>query len=522
MDLVLSCIIYLYWTTTKEKQRDSLKTKFKYLLLALLTFVLCNFWAQPILDLPLNKAGLQLFGGQLYCYGLSDLKNKTKVMVYQLNFQLNKQDSVAIDIRRSLSDNYLLMWSDTLHGFLNVYLQSVDKQKVQVFRFDKHLKQIALIEDIDVARLNSTSSFGSQFSYHGQNVFVINSVQDSTGNQYYLNKYRLKSSSKNFEYDLSWQFPLERKNLHSVHLIAATKSFAFLYVNIINGPKRGQWLLKIGSEQGRLLNATKLNEKGDNSFYAFGGIFIDSVNKHTYLQGQKLPLTEFDQLEKKMLLAGKTSLYFYLAEIDSSGELLARHHLALPVVEDKGVVNKVPVSYLLKTNDFVKTSEGHFLMVWDIYKSTGNSLCYNYCNSGAYQLLTKEDKVLFVKNTVACNPAIERYYQNNDKADWSGKLCVTKQEYFEELFFNSPALPVKIGFRLDEAGNRIWLLRKGGANTDVQSYSVLKPVQKTYQLQKISDMSLKDNSILILMPENKCLTAKQAERNKFQLQLFNW
>jgi len=42
---------------------------------------------------------------------------------------------------------------------------------------------------------------------------------------------------------------------------------------MVTGEKSGQWVLRIDSENGKLIKASKLNDKGENSTYLFGDFF---------------------------------------------------------------------------------------------------------------------------------------------------------------------------------------------------------------------------------------------------------
>jgi len=499
-----------------------LKINFKYTLPVVIGFF-C-FWSrsQTLLELPIIKASTQLFNGYIYVFGLSEQNKKTSLLIYKLNYQLNKTDSATIELGKNKAEDFLQLSSDTLHNFLNIYIQKKEKKLVQVFRFNKFFKSLVSIEDVDIARLNSISTFENEIFYHKSNVYTIKSVNDTSGRQFYLNKYILKSELKNFEYDLKWQFPFERKNINSAHIVYTDKFYVILYVNVMDGQKKGQWILKINDVTGTLVRGTRINDKVDNSFYTFGKMIIDSVSKQIYVQGQKFTEAEVNQAENKNNFAGKTSLGIYLASIDSAGEMLSRNEFKIPVVEAKGVVNKTPVSYILRTNKFSKNYEGNFFIETDLFKGISGQLCFNYCNSNTYKLLQTEEKLALEKNSAGANPLIEKYYVNNDKLDMNGKLCIDSLKDFEKLFYNPLTFNVKMAQRLDSTNNAVWLLKKSELKKSVENYSTLGPVKKIYQVTKILEANKAEDPALILLPKNQFIISRQSFADKFQLQIFNW
>ncbi len=479
------------------------------------------------LELPIIKANTQMFNGNVYVFGICDQNKKSKLSVYKIDFKLNITDSLIIDLGKNTSEDYLQITSDTLHGFLNIYIQKKEKKLVNIYRFNKLFERIALIEDIDIARLNSISAFENEIFYYKSDVYTIKSVNDTSGKQFYLNKYSLKSELKNFEYDNKWQFPFERKNINSAHITFADNRYIFIYVNIINGNKRGQWLLKINALTGLLLRGIKINEKGDNSFYSFGQLTIDSLSKNVFLQGQKYSEADFDQKQNKNNLSNKLNLNIFIVEIDSIGDLLLKNEFKIAIAEAKGVVNKTPVNYIIRTNKILKSKEGDFLIETDIYKGSNNEFCYNYCNSIALKLSRKEDNYILEKNasspiTIGTNQLIEKYYLNNDKTDMTGKICVDSLGDFEKLFYYVPTFNVKIAHKFDDNNNPFWLLKKADTKKNIQNYSVLSPVKKIYQLTLLQEINKSESPVLIYLSKNQFIISKQSFPDKFQLQLYNW
>jgi hypothetical protein len=499
-----------------------LKINFTYFLITFfLAFCFQNNSAQN-LEMPLAKANSQIFNGNIHAAGLSVRDKKTVLVVYKINFKLIKTDSLIIDLGKHSPDNFLQITSDTLHGFLNIYVHKKDKKTVNIFRINKYFKQLTAVEDIDIARINSISAFENEIFYSKSDVYTIKYVNDTSGKQFYLNKYTLKSELSNFEYEPKWQFAFERKNINSAHIIYADNKYLLMYVNVITGPKKGQWILKMNTVTGLLWKGSKINDQGDNGFYSFNQLLIDTAGKKTLIQGQRFTEAEFDQEQNKIKLCNRPILNIYIAEIDTAGEIISRNEFKIPVVEAKGVVYKVPVNYLIKTNSMVKNTEGALVIETDIFKGLNNRLSFNYCNSNTIKLSPNEDKFVPEKNSISTNPLIEKYYFNNDALDMTGRLAIDSIMDFEKLFYRQPTFTVKAGYKLDDAGNPVWLVKKIDNKTNMQNFSILGPVKKIYQLTNILDINRSENPAIIYLAKNQFMISRQSFADRFQLQLYNW
>lgn len=435
---------------------------------------------------------------------------------------LSRTDSVFFDLGKNTPEDFLNLSSDTLHDFLNIYLQKKEKKLVRIFRFNKDFKQTATVSDVEITRLNSYSVFENETYYFKNQVYSIRTISDSTGKQFYLNKYQLKSDSVNFEYLQSWQFPFERRNINNAHIIFANKSFVLLYVYVNQGQKQGQWLLKINAETGLLIKGTKIGEKGEKNFYAYGNSAYDSTLKSTYIIGQKYLETEISQIENKHNLAGKPNLTIFLAQIDSFGDVILKKEFKIPIIEAKGIVNKVPVYYLLRIDKFSKTKEGNFNVSIDVFKGSNKQLCLTYANSILLKINDEAGELSMEKNMVNTNPLLEKYYLNNDALNMNGKLCVDSLINFEKLYYKSISFPVKIKFKTDESGNFLWLLSKSESKNNNENFSLLSPVKKIYQINKISDIPKNQNPVLINFSEKNYIISKQISDDKLLIQLYNW
>ena len=422
---------------------------------------------------------------------------------------------------KSPLDNFLQTNSDTLHGFLNIYVQRKDKKQVTVIRFNKLFERIAIIENVDIARLNSISNFETELFYHKKDVYTIKNQTDTSGKQFYLNKYSLKTELKNFEYEFNWQFPFERKNINSAHIFYADSNTVLLYVNVIGGLKLGQWILKINSKNGKLIRGTKLNDKGETTSYQYGSFVLDTTKKTLSVIGQRFTQNQFDQKANKLTISNLPVISIYLIEIDTAGDVLSKQDFKIPVNEPKTNSKKVISNYIFRINKLTTTKEGGFSFEGDTYKNTDNTFCYSYANTASFNIILEDEILTLEKSFIGSNLMIEKYYFNTDKMDMNGKICIDSLIQFETLFYKSPNFPIKQQYKMVD-NNPNYFLSRSDLKKNSINYTVLSPVNKIYQLTKIDEILKSKSPSLINLSSTQFLISSQEEDAKFQINLFGW
>jgi hypothetical protein len=491
----------------------------KYLIAVLFAFGCINAQTR---EFNFTKGTCQSFNGNLYSFGLLSEKQNAVLCIYKLDFKLNTVDSLVTELGKNNRDNYLQIYSDTLHDYLNIYIQKKEKKAVTVLRLNKKFERIANADNIEITRLNNTAMFGSDVFYFKNSVYDIKVVSDTSGKQFYLNKYDLKSENANFDYDLKWQFPFERKSIRSAHVFFANKNYVLVYVGVSGGPKTGQWVLKINARDGKIVRGTKLNDKGETNSYQFGTFFIDNAYRSVHLLGQKFTEAQFEQKENKLAISNLPFATVFHVEIDSTGDVTNRQDFKIPVVESKTGAKKAASSYILRSNNFRKTNDGGMSFETDVYKASGNSLCFLYSNTTQFRIIPVEEKMVLEKNAIASNSLIEQYYVTPDKLDMNGKLCIDSLTQFEKMFYKPLTLGVKEQFKINEEKNPVWVLTKSSTKKNVINYTLLSPVKKIYQLTSIEDIPKSFNPVLINLNANSFLISTQAEEGKHLLKLFTW
>ena len=496
-----------------------MKSKLKYLLV--LYLFVCTLNAQ-VKQLNLKHGGSQLFNGNLYVFGFSGAEQKASLYLYKLNFQLHILDSVVVDLSKTKSGNYLAIHADTLHDYLNVYLQKKESKAVTILRFTKKPELVTTIEDVDVARLNNTSVFSADCIYYKNSVYSVKTNSYTSGKQFYINKYILKSETDNFDYVFQWQFPFERKNVQSAHLFLATSRHIFVHAVVNGGLKSGQWILKLDAETGRLIKGIKLNEKGENANYTFGQSLLDKNTSTLYVVGQKFSEAQFSSAQNKLSITNNPQSTIYFVEIDSLNEIINRQEFKIPINDLKTGAKKVPTAYLLKMVHLSKDVLGKFSLETDIYKNTSPSPCYSYVNSTRFNLLPADDKLILEKNVISPNLMIEQYFTTTDKLDMNGKLCIDSLTPPGTFFYKTLTLPVKQAFKFDAENNPVWVLGKHTTKKNSVNYTTLGPLKKMYHLTTLEDVSEELNPSFNRLNETFVLLSWQIEEGKYQLKLYNW
>ena len=469
----------------------------------------------------LSKGSSQLFSGKLYSFGINSQTQNAVCIIYKLDKQLKTLDSLTVDLGKIARDNILQLFSDTLHGFLNVYIQRKDKKLITILRFNKLFERVATIENVDVARLNSISNFESELFYFKNSVYTIKNQTDTGGKQFYLNKYQLKSELQNCEYEPKWQFPFERRNINSAHIFYADTNAVMLYVNVTGGLKFGQWILKVNAKTGKLIRGTKLNDRGETTSYQYGSYLIDTAKRITTVIGQRFTNAQLDQKGNKLAISNAPLVSVYIIDIDSAGEVLSKQDVKIPVNEPKTTSKKVISNYLLRISKVNKSSIGALSFEGDIYKNTDKTLCYLYANTTSYLLNPEEDTFVLEKNSIGSNQMIEKYYFNTDKMDMNGKTCIDSLMQFETFFYMNSNFPVKKQFKTVD-NNPIWLLTRSDIKKNSINYTILGHVNKIYQLTTLDEILKSKSPSMITLSETQFVLSSQEEDGKFQLKLINW
>lgn len=419
--------------------------------------------------------------------------------------------------------DYLQAYSDTLHDYLNIYLQKKEKKTVTILRMNKNMEVVATIENVDIARLNSVSGFESELFYFKNYAYTIRTVEDTSGRQFYLNKYILKSDLKNFEYSLCWQFPFERKNINSAHIIYADYKQVLMYVVVNGGVKQGQWIVSINAATGNLIKGTKLGEKGDGAVYEYGHFIMDTLNKTLTLAGQKFLENQWKEGDKQPSVNNAATAFVYLIQLDSAGEVIERNNFKVPVVDIKSGARKTSSAYLLRIARLTKDKiEDKFYLETDIFKSSDNLQSFLYSNTTILSVIQGDEGRVLQKNTLTSNPLIEKFYMVPDRLDINGKLFNDSLGRFEKLFYRSITFPVKQNFKISADGSPLWLLKKSYPKRNILNFTLLRPGIKTYELNTVEEFQKSTEPNFIPVSDSFFLIGNQFSEANYRVKLIAW
>ncbi len=470
----------------------------------------------------LQQGSSIFFNHKVYCFGIAAIKQDVKFMVYQCDASLKVLDSFSIELPKNSINNYLNFHADTLHQFLNIYLQEKNTKHVDILRLNHGLNLHCHLKKVEVARLNNSALLGEQALLLKNTAFVIKSVIDSTGAQYYLNKYALKSDKENFDYQLKWQYPFERKHIQFVEFLKVDTQYIQLHVKILKGAKAGQYYLKIDANSGQLLKATKISE-GAESHYMPGVSTYFSAEKSIRLMGQKLISKQYKPELNYVSAAGETAVLLYSMLIDSIGEISERREFKIPIKELTSGNNKTNQLYLLKMVKATRLNSGNIEIEFDVFKNDLQQIkCFYYCQSQTCNLKYDGEKYNLDNTLIQSNLEIENFYRTNDKLNMNGKLCLDSVYKLYEVYGKKLNMPVKLNFKSDAFNNGNWLLSKNDVLKKQIVISYLAPKDKIYQLKTIENIASDKNPHILFPNTNNFILGYQPDEKIFQLWLKQW
>src|SRR5436190_1207002 len=253
-----------------------------FLYFAFLPAAICG----QVKELWLSNAGSCFFSGHIYSFGLRSTDRGCELKVYRIDPSLNITDSASTQIQRSNPGEFLQLTADTLYDRVNIYIQRKEKKEARIVRFTRSLKEEENIPSVEIARLNSSQMFGAGALYSKNVVYDVKTEKDSSGQQFYLNKYELKNQPGNFDYSFKWQFPFERKDVKFAHVFYSDRKAVWIMAWRENEKGPAQWILMINASNGFLLKALKVSDKPENGILHFGQYYSDPGSKNILLTGQ--------------------------------------------------------------------------------------------------------------------------------------------------------------------------------------------------------------------------------------------
>lgn len=434
--------------------------------------ILFNISKSQSVKKPLLSSNSFQFHNKIYVYGHQQLQNNLIFKCFAFDQTLHLKDSIDFNLGKHTPIDYLETSVDTIHNVINFYFQLADeKNVVTLLRLNDTLEKICSTENYDANHINSIAAFNDETYIYKNDLFAIRTNKDTSGTQFYLNKYQLKSLLKPFEYSDKWQFAFERKYIHRASIIYADSNYVMVYVNINDGIKKGQWILRINAITGELIKGTRLGAKIESKSYLYSNAIYNPKTKSIAVIGSvyEKEMVDFKNNTSNFVNHSKRNQLFLIC-IDSIGEVISKTEklIALPLQTNN---QTFITSYHLKIREFKKTETG--FDVWaDMYEqSLANT--FVYYSSWHIDIIPNElDYDITPSRFLIATKAIPKFISYT-KGDTYGKFMLDKIGDFDAFLYKKSLNPVVIKTVMDDLGNSIFVLKKTDILLGTKNYNYI-------------------------------------------------
>ena len=429
----------------------------KFILYLLL--ILCGISQAQSFKKNLVSANSLQFHHTIYVYGYEQHKSELLFKCFAFDQTLHLKDSLDFKLGKHTPIDYLETSVDTIHNVINFYFQLAnEKNVVTLLRLNDTLEKICSTENYDANHINSIAAFNDETYIFKNNLFVVRTNKDTAGTQFYLNAYQLTSMLKPFEYTDKWQFAFERQFIHHATVVYADSNFVMVYVNVIDGNKKGQWILRINANTGELIKGTRLGSKIDGKNYLYSNSLFDSKTKSIAIMGSiyEKEMIDFKNNTSNFINLSKRHQLFLIC-LDSSGEVISKTEklIALPLQTNNQTFT---TSYHLRIRAFKKTDTG--FDVWtDMYEQTVPNT-FVYYSSWHIAITPNElDFDMTPSRFLIATKAIPSFISYT-KGDTYGKFILDKINDYDSFLYKKSANSVIIKTAIDDLGNPFFVLKK--------------------------------------------------------------
>lgn len=411
------------------------------------------------------------FKQNAYVYGYEQNKDNLQFRCFSYNHNLTLKDSINFNLGKRTPADFLDISVDTLHDVINFYFQLANqKNMVSLLRLNDTLGKICSAENYDANHINSLSAFDDEKYYYANSLYIIRtSTSDTNGKQFYLSKYNIQSLTKPFEYDFKWQFAFERQFIHRATVLYADSIHVIVYAHVNDGPKKGQWILRINSKNGELLKGTRLNGKIDQRHYLVSNFIYNKKSRSIDLIGNIYgsEMIDFAKKTSNFINLSKRNTLF-LISIDSTGEIKTKTEklLALPLQTNTG---KSIISYHLKIREFRKTNDTDFDVWADLYELR-NPVTLAYYSS--WQISIKPDDVdyAFSPGKFFITTAVLPKLINPSDNDPYGKFLMSDIGDYDKFKYKPLLNPVVIKTGINDLQNPFYVIKKTEISNATKTY----------------------------------------------------
>lgn len=432
----------------------------------LFSFHIC--YSQNIIRQLIKAQSLQ-FKNAVYVYGFSENKNTLDLKIYKSDFTINFTDSVIVSIGKDKAHDFLDISYDTLHGFINFYLQkSNHKNSGTLIRISESLKLICKKENIESSKINSLTRFENETLNFNQCTYIIKTITDSSGKQFFLSKYEVIDVEKTFEYKQKWQFPFEKRDIHSAHVFYTDSQIVLVYVTVLTGEKKGQWVLKLNADKGNLIKGTRISNKSENKLFLLSSFLYNSKNKELILVGNTYSEQQINLKNNVFSFSGlNKSNTFFFVKTDSLGEIISKQEKTMPasITYTAKPNTKQVFFYHFKITEIKQTPDNTFSASGFIYKSSGQNLILTYETGFDFTFSINENDFTFLPQKIYCNTCCIPQFTTNDTKNLTGKTTLNSISDFASFLIKPLLFPVQLIKDSDNSGFPKWVL----CNNDIKS-----------------------------------------------------
>lgn len=490
----------------------------KQVILFLFIFLISLIKAQTI-NKGLVQAHSFQFHQTVYVYGYEQQQASLIFKCLAYNQALQLKDSTAYNLGKHTTADFLEVTVDTLHDVINFYFQLAnEKNVVTLLRLNDSLQKIGGAENYDANHINSMITFDDEKYFYKNDLYVIRTNRDTGGTQFYLNKYEVKTMLKPFEYTNKWQFPFERQFIHHASVIYADSNYVMVYANVIDGLKKGQWILRINANTGEIIKGTRLGQKIDAKQYLYSKSTYNSKTKSIAVIGSvyENEMINFKKNTSNFINLSKRHQLFLIC-IDSLGEVISKTEklMALPIQTNKLTFT---TSYHLKMREFKKTQSG--FNVWtDIYEQTSPNT-FVYYSSWHIDITANElDYEITPSRFLIATSAIPKFISYT-KGDMYGKFILDHINDYDKFKYKKPLNTIIIKTDMDDSGNSFFVLKKMDILSGIKNFNYVflgkKGVENKVILKCDKDQ---DGAIYFTKKMNYISFIANTEGTKFELKL---
>lgn len=313
---------------------------------AKLLFIVClllNFFfekelaAQEYKNSDVCKTEAINFKHSFYLISYKEEGNSLSLKVEQLSESLSKIKEYNLSLGSAKCAAFYAPQVDTIHNYINISVQKLNDDKTtRVIRLNTKLELIADLPNSDITRVNTFTAFETEYLYAKNNLYVVRPLSKDSAHKFILQQYTLKDKTKLFEYNAGWQLNFAKQSYHRCHIIMANETFIYVFANVLDGTKKGQWLLFIDPIKGEILHAERLNDENEGYVFLYANCAYNPETKDLAVAGYKLNQKQISADYSKVdLTIGKTKLFpVFVCTYDSSGFVKERMDNFIPVPVD--------------------------------------------------------------------------------------------------------------------------------------------------------------------------------------------